>query len=582
MTENEYSVKYSSAAGGAIGNIMLPGRESELSSNPKAVDSKDQGVIITPEPSIVIKTRLLKASNNTNFSDDSAASILNIACDGSIENSLNNFQTKVFINICTHPLICLPTKRKTIDEETKNEVDGWHLPMSMGELRPCFDKSGNAAIVADCIMNPSVVQDMNDDPNHFHFVCDLVIQCATKKFSKTCFGGLEIDKRYKVPKMKYAGYVDEVTGLPTDFKTNQPNASSRSVVAKQRVKGNGGRRPILEELNSTPTPTRSGNLFNTSECRPQSSRSLHLIPIELFVEDSSKECIPLSEFLIDVAKGLSPGALAKRIMSPDLKAIVTDGSSGNLHASQLLLVPIPYVYHPSQTTSSALSSASGIVAKCIDATADIIVNLSAFQLVLSSPYHSKTECVLPFPVDSHRTSCTFNAATKTLKISMPLLHIEGPDPGTKQWEIANALSRDVNGTCDSGLGKIVSNEDCDFNAAEQSSHLNTENDTESFDENQQLPEDAFHCQDALSRLYLEQQEEERQAKKISSNFDDKDVEFIDVKDFCPREASFSQEMNDTDLNDNPVLRQAELKLKECLTSGDIGTLIENKSWLRLV
>ncbi|KAL7483370.1 hypothetical protein ACHAW6_009018 [Cyclotella cf. meneghiniana] len=585
MANNEYSIKYLSAIGDAVENIVLPGRESKVCSNHKVVDSKDQGVVITPEPSIVIKTRLLKASNNTNFPDESVAPILNIAYGDSIESNFNNLETKVFINICMHPLICLPTKRKTIDEETRNEVDGWHLPMSMGELRPCFDKNGNAALVADCIMNPNVVQDMNGDPNHFHFVCDLVIQCATRKFSKACFGGFELDKRYKVPKMRYAGYVDDLTGLPADCKTNQLNASSRPVVAKQRVKGNGGKTPILEELNSRPASAHSCSSLNTSERRPQSSRALSLVPIELFVENINKERIPLSEFLNDVAKGLSGGALAKQIASPVLKEVVSGDPSGNLHASQLLLVPVPHVFYPSQSTPSALSSASGIVAKCIDVTANSIVNVSAFQLVLSSPNHSKTECVLPFAVDTHRTRCTFNATTKMLEVNMSLLHWDGPDPGTKQWEIANALSRDVSGTCDATRDKCVSNLDSAINAAEQSFYFEDESDAESFDENQQLPEDVFQSQDAMSRFFLEQQEKEREAKKMTRNGDEKDVEFIDVKDFCPRAKSFSQntsEQTDVDLNNNPTLRQAELKLKEYLKSGGIGSMIENKFTLELV
>ena len=56
----------------------------------------------------------------------------------------------------------------------------------------------NAAIAADCILNPAVVREMISDPNHLHFVCDLVVQCASRKFGHAWFGGRDLDRRFKV------------------------------------------------------------------------------------------------------------------------------------------------------------------------------------------------------------------------------------------------------------------------------------------------------------------------------------------------------------------------------------------------
>lgn len=139
MTTKEYSVNYSSATG-ASGSIVLPGGGS--SSNAKCINSKNQGVVITPEPALVIKTRLMKRVNSE-FSNESTKSFLNIAGDGGTdgENGASSLETKVFINVCSHELITLPTKRKTIDDEGA-EVDGWHLPMSMG----VWESSGRALI----------------------------------------------------------------------------------------------------------------------------------------------------------------------------------------------------------------------------------------------------------------------------------------------------------------------------------------------------------------------------------------------------------------------------------------------------
>jgi len=171
-------------------------------------------------------------------------------------------ESKVFLNICTHSLIAIPQQRKGLDDQTGKEIDGWRLPMSMGDLRPCYDKGGNAAIVADCILNPKVVREMNSDPNHFQFVCDLVVQCASRKFGRTWFGGHELDRRFKLPKMRYAGYVDEATGLPILPRGGVESESllgdlsgvdmeQKPAVAKQRVKGHGGKSAIIEEVESS-------------------------------------------------------------------------------------------------------------------------------------------------------------------------------------------------------------------------------------------------------------------------------------------------------------------------------------------
>lgn len=502
-------------------NIVLPGvgpllrKNSEGKGNPTAPGH--EGVLISPEPSIVIKTKLLKVDN-----DGSSQSILNVFQASDVENSAD-FETKVFLNICHHELISMPSKRKTIDNETGKEVDGWHLPMSMGELRPCFDKSGNGSIVADCIMNPRVVKDMHVDSNHFHFVCDLVIQCATRKFSKPCFGGLELDKRYKVPKMKYAGYVDDKSGLPFDARMSQVK-ELKPVVAKQRVKGSGKSRPIIEEVDPAPVNQPIQPTQTASTPKPKTKpMSMPLLRIELFVENEGNNPVPLQDFLDRIAQHIPEGAMRNRISSPELKEIAQDNSS-KLHPSQLLKVPLPYSFPPDVPPST-------IIARCTNAAADGEVEASALLLILSSSNHSKTECVVPFPIDSHKTKCTFDAATKTLEIKMPLLSSllnaeSGPDPGTKQWGLANAFSRgDCNKEVDDAQDGFQSN-----------NYLET-SDAESVDEDARLPEDAFHSQDALSRHYLQQQQEEKTAKRdnheqILASCDGQ-TEFIDIKDFQP-------------------------------------------------
>ena len=428
--------------------------------------------------------------------------------------------------------------------------------MSMGELRPCFDKSGNAAIVADCIMNTRVVNDMHNDSNHFHFVCDLVIQCATRKFSKPCFGGLELDKRYKVPKMKYAGYVDEKSGLPFDARIVEVDGDRKPAVAKQRVKGSGKSKPMIEEVDSSPvlTSTQPAKPPIVSESKQQ---RLPLVRIELFVEFVDNKTIPLQDFLDIIATDVPTGALQRHVSSPELKHIELDDS--NLHPSQLLKTPIP--------CSCIGFDAMNIIAKCTtDAPSDLKIEASAFQIVLSSNNYSKTACVVPFPIDSRKTKCTLITQTKSLEIKMPLLQSamrpeDGPDPGTKQWGLAHAFAR-------------ASKEDDpaydeDDGAADLPANYFDIRDADSEDDDEKLPEDAFHSTDALSRHYLQQQEEEQQSKRdnhaqMLASLDGGDTEFINVEDFQPGGKYFAQETSDNVASSNATLKRAGDVLKRSL------------------
>ena len=583
--QHEYAINYQSAVStNNDGGILLPGNIQPRPSETEASDEK--GLVIAPEPSIVIKTKLQRNDSN----GPSLSSVLNISSSSNDTSSPITGETKVFLNICMHDLISLPTKRKTIDQESGEEVEGWHLPMSMGELRPCFDKHGNAAIVADCIMNPSVVKDMHHDSNHFHFVSDLVIQCANRKFSRACFEGLELDKRYKVPKMKYAGYVDEKSGLPTDTRICQAGIGVKPVVAKQRVKGNGRSKPIIQEIDSAPkvTPVSSCDTI-APKIRPQ--QQLSLIPIELFVEVDCKRCVPLQDFLHEAAKEVIEGALQMKIKCPERKhAPLDESSSFGLHSSQLIKAPLPYCFSSSQAIASSASFApTNIVARCRNATADLAVEVSAFMLVLSSLAHSRTECVLPFPINTQKTKCTFDAATGALEVQMPLLRDalcvqEGPDPGTKQWELANAFSRATDTETDS-----ESREGKEANAStvntSEFSHLFQENeDCDSVDDDQELPEDVFHSQDALSRHYLQQQQEEQNAKnnnheELMASHDGEKAELIDIKDFRPGGKYFEQDLIEQpekkDSLDDAILKKAKDVFKQSLDENGLTSFMDS-------
>jgi hypothetical protein len=538
----------------------------------------------------------------------------------------------VFLNICSHQLIAKPCQRKALDEDTGKEIDGWRLPMAMGELRPCYDKSNNAAIVADCILAPEVVEEMKSDSNHLHFVCDLVIQAASRKFGHTVFGGRELDKRYKLPRMKYVGYVDEVTGLPISsihkYSTPPPQSSllcherddgpttiQKASVAKQRVKGHGGKKTlIIEEMDSNPTKS-PGRVTEKSLPSPlkklsslfvdESTRSKEVshFRIELLMAagDGCQDCrMPLFDFLKLVTNQatsqhqLTSLSLREMIRNPDLKQSCDDNDTEKgdiVHKSQLLKAPIPYGFtndttellrsagfdvvddQRSWTLIAKVSSISSEMAK-LPIISTTVVDLSTFLLrIVSTTGDAKTtDCVLPFPVDARHTliTPTYNSCQNNvdhvMEIRMPLLHSalypnHGPDPGTPQFEILHALSSGVDksvfdkGAVDgrpiidsSTTVKAVATKDGiqsdsyiirDANASQVDKEDSRDDVDETQQHHQQLPEDAFHSQDMLSRHYLQQQQDNIEMRRsmatnkdnICCGADEANVEYINVDDF---------------------------------------------------
>ena len=532
--DDNYSINYTppTSASSNNNNIIIPGISgaSSLSAPPSSNANKDnEGIVITPDPSgIVIKTRLVNENQGHHFGNDSnessyvPSSLASIASPDTTNDGNKSDDVKIFLNIVSHPIIDKPAQRSGIDDETGKEVSGWRLPTSMGELRPTFDKGGNAAFAADCILNPEVVRQMNSDPSHFHFVCDLVIQCASRKFGAT------LDRRFKTPRMKYAGYVDELTSLPIMPETDGVG-TQKPTVAKQRVKGR--KSAIVEEVESSSSAvsdeSSKKSLALISEVSSQESTTQADFHIELFVVgngDDSK-CMPLLDFLKLVAdqddlvpQGQPSTTLREMIRAPKLK----DNKKCTLHESQLLVTPMPIdITTLLQSSSELPSNGCSIIAKCsiqqsgsttdIDATPPA-VELSAFLLVVSTK-DAKTECILPFPVDTRQAIKTYNNDTGVVEVQVPLLQMntsDGPDIGTEQWRIQNAFG----GGNKKKSGKETSS--TQVSASYQNTNtLNNDDDSDGFDESQPLAEDAFHAQDILSTHNLRLQEEEREARSNS-------------------------------------------------------------------
>jgi hypothetical protein len=286
------------------------------------------------------------------------------------------------------------------------------------------------------------------------------------------------------------------------------------------------------------------------------------------------------------------------IRNPNLKQSCDDNDTDKediVHKSQLLKAPIPYDFtndttellqsagfdvvddQRSWTLIAKVSSISSEMAK-MPIISTTVVDLSTFLLrIVSTTGDAKTtDCVLPFPVDTRHTlitpsynSCQ-NNVDEVMEIRMPLLHSalypnHGPDPGTPQFEILHALSSGVDKSVfDTGAvdGRPIVDSSTTVKADATKDKIQSDSyiirdanakavmgqvvdkkdgrdDVDETQHHQQLPEDAFHSQDILSRHYLQQQQDNIEMRRsmatnkdnICRDADEANVEYINVDDF---------------------------------------------------
>jgi hypothetical protein len=144
----------------------------------------------------------------------------------------------MFVNICYHENLAIPALKKKLDDSGQ-EIEGINIPMSVGPLRKHNDKSGKACNVYDIIVNPKVIDDVNEDKvgTYRDFVCQLAIQSLEQKYKIT------LDHRYKLPKLKYFGDINNIPSqniqdrskVPTIEEINDDHAtiSKKSEAAKR-------------------------------------------------------------------------------------------------------------------------------------------------------------------------------------------------------------------------------------------------------------------------------------------------------------------------------------------------------------
>mmetsp|Transcript_24890 Transcript_24890/g.41478 ORF Transcript_24890/g.41478 Transcript_24890/m.41478 type:complete len:714 (-) Transcript_24890:90-2231(-) len=134
---------------------------------------------------------------------------------------------KVFINMAQHEAIDEPGMKKKLNENGE-EIEGMNIPMSVGAPRSDQDKKGEACIVYDIIVNPVVVKEATADKTgkYRDFICQLGMQYLEQKYKE------DLDKRYKLPKLKYMGpeivsqYIQDRKAMPKIEEVSSSNNTS--------------------------------------------------------------------------------------------------------------------------------------------------------------------------------------------------------------------------------------------------------------------------------------------------------------------------------------------------------------------
>jgi len=92
---------------------------------------------------------------------------------------------KVFLNICSHPIIDAPEEKELPDMPDDQQV-GLRIPLSLGNPRPDFDKSnshleGQICTVYDIILNPDVTNKTKVDVTYRTLLLELCVAYIQQK-----------------------------------------------------------------------------------------------------------------------------------------------------------------------------------------------------------------------------------------------------------------------------------------------------------------------------------------------------------------------------------------------------------------
>lgn len=379
--------------------------------------------------------------------------------------------TKVFINLTQHADIAKPGMKKKLNEEGE-EVEGMNIPMSVGPLHWETDNKDVPCQAYDIIVNDEVIGETVTDVTgkYRDFICQLAIQCVEQKHK------IVLDKRYKLPKLKYCGktiqsqYIQDRKNMPSieevSSTTNRSSSSSSSSGAKKGANNKGA-------------------------AKPAASRVVEIADTDLIYRlywidkksDASDESITLDSLISDYTHTLITNHSVNEYVDP-IQVPPSQSTVGLLVTIQLTSEQAVRL----QNGSSSSSSGSG------GSDFSQAVQISPYRVSLKLPYYKKCQLYLPHtiaptsaqaflahPVDGYVTKMD-------LHIVLPLDRSEygaSVDAGSKTWLVSQALSDGDNST---GTGE---NPYLTRVREEAVGKGSTAGDAKKGDENT-LPEDRFH------------------------------------------------------------------------------------------
>ena len=473
--------------------IALPDRRSELALDGSGIKELNNGVKVSPSPGFVVKS---------------------ISC---------SLQRKIFINVCSSDAVAEPQNKIKLDNDG-NEVSGLNVPIAVGTTRICKDHAGCISIAVDCIVHPVVVQKVQLDASgeYRDFVCQLVIHYVEQKFPDIA----SIDKKYKLPRLKYQGYVDRVTG--DVVAQNHVDA----VVVTQWVRDIRSQ-PKIEEISK---PIRKENYNshlknNVLESQENyASKRVFRARIELYVELTDKTLSPILDFLqerfrrVDVCEKDGKETPLDYLTPKTVLFEIPENNEENLHNSQLFKEP--FLADPPDDIEHM------VIHVCLsrEAVSSAVIQLSAGICKISADGFITTTVVLPFWVNTKSATCirsspeTSGLLVVRIQLCRNSLMCDTPDPGSRPWMLTEALKNgsnvDSTRTAGSGarrsfIGPLMPQNDPIFDELVH----------ECADDMQlELPEDKFHAQDMTSRYMLEMQEKGREAKSAKADANKSNVE----------------------------------------------------------
>lgn len=486
--------------------VNLPGGKSVLGN--EGIEAKQAaGIMVTPEPGFTVKTKVLP--------------------DGA----------KVFINLCTHEGLDLPSMKKRLNDEGES-VEGMNVPISVGPVRTEKDKNGTECLVYDMIVNPKVLQDATDDETgqQRDFICHLAMQSVEQKNKDVMF-----DRRYKLPKLKYMG-------------TTIQSQHIRDIRAY----------PKIEEVSSS----------SSKKQPPLGSKRAPAASVDNVIEPDKDLPFRLA-WVVRSAPNGGDVDLENSLLPPGSTELPLQSNTNGRDYIEPIHVPADGVIG-----IAFLADFTGAQVGSINPR-QMGVRLSPFKLQIKAPGFKMVSLYFPCAVDAPTATSTIRRPEGYVQRLEYCLYVEVDrnhwdaqvDAGSKPWLVAQALSSDdgtSGGTageddvsiyggakvravrsddegCDEfrrgldGDGKVREEDDL----PEDRFHINLPKSVDQYtgvqldSANDELPEDRFHKKDASSQFLINQREQgikdkwAKHDKEKSERLNDPNIEYVEMDDYRP-------------------------------------------------